>query len=325
MEISNIIPHIEALIFASDRPLTSLDITELVNNAFGFMEDKITLDQVEAAIEGIVEKYRTEFYPFEMRESGGGWQFLTKKDYHKTVAQLNGEKFLKRLSSAALETLAIIAYKQPITKADIESIRGVSCDYTVQKLLEKELILITGRNEDLPGKPLVYATSKNFMDYFGLNSAADLPKLKEIFDEAMVSPTMMQGELNETNLDDSDDANDEGNGSLLIVSEAGELIEDMVNEEASDVSGNINNETEDIHETAATGEEQEEELIDESVSAEDADSTDEAISEAALRKEDNRDEIEETDQDLEAGSDLENNDDTDLDEEDSDLDKNSPA
>lgn len=79
MEITNLIPHIEALIFASDKPLTSLDITELVNNAFGFMEDKISLDQVEASIEGITEKYQSEFYPFEMRQSGGGWQFLTKK------------------------------------------------------------------------------------------------------------------------------------------------------------------------------------------------------------------------------------------------------
>ena len=155
MEISNLILHIEALIFASDRPLTAIDLTELVNNAFGFMEDKVTTEQVQTAIDGIVEKYASDFYPFAMRESGGGWQFLTKKDFHKTVAQLNGEKFLKRLSTAALETLAIIAYKQPITKSEIEAIRGVNCDYSIQKLLEKELIMITGRNEDLPGKPLV--------------------------------------------------------------------------------------------------------------------------------------------------------------------------
>jgi segregation and condensation protein B len=83
MELTNLIPHIEALIFASDKPLTSLEITELVNNAFAFMEDKITLDQVESAIEGITEKYGSEFYPFEMKQSGGGWQFLTKKEYIK--------------------------------------------------------------------------------------------------------------------------------------------------------------------------------------------------------------------------------------------------
>jgi segregation and condensation protein B len=205
MEISNLIPHIEALIFASEKPLTTLEITDLINNAFGFMEDKITLDQIEAAMEGILEKYRAEFYPFEVRVSGGGWQFLTKKDYHKTVAQLNGDKFLKRLSTAALETLSIIAYKQPVTKAEIEAIRGVSSDYAIQKLLEKDLIVITGRNEKLPGHPLVYGTSKNFMDYFGLNSTEDLPKLKEVFDDSIGVPTMM-GE--ETPAAETKDLND---------------------------------------------------------------------------------------------------------------------
>ena len=194
MEISNLIPHIEALIFASEKPLTTLEITDLINQAFGFMEDKITLDQIESAIEGILEKYKAEFYPFEVRESGGGWQFLTKKDFHKTVAQLNGDKFLKRLSTAALETLSIVAYKQPVTKSEIEAIRGVSSDYAIQKLLEKDLIVITGRNETLPGHPLVYGTSKNFMDYFGLNTTDDLPKLKEVLDDNMVAPTVVGGE-----------------------------------------------------------------------------------------------------------------------------------
>jgi segregation and condensation protein B len=191
MEIGTIIPHIEALIFASDKPLTSMEITELTNNAFGFMEEKLTLEQIQTAIDGIVEKYSSEFYPFEVRESGGGWQFLTKKDFHKTIAQLNGEKYLKRLSNAALETLAIVAYKQPITKGEIEAIRGVNSDYSIQKLLEKELIIIAGRNEDMPGKPLVYSTSRTFMDYFGINSPTDLPKLKEIFAETLIEPTII--------------------------------------------------------------------------------------------------------------------------------------
>src|SRR6201985_595853 len=188
MESGNIIPPIQALVFASDKPLTSMEITELINNAFGFMEEKLRLEQIQTGLDGIIEKYASEFYPFEVRESGGGWQFLTKKDYHKTVAQLNGEKFLKRLSTAALETLSIIAYKQPVTKGEIESIRGVNSDYSIQKLLEKELILITGRNEELPGKPLIYATSRTFMDYFGINSSADLPKIKEVIAEQIVQP-----------------------------------------------------------------------------------------------------------------------------------------
>jgi segregation and condensation protein B len=221
MEITNLIPHIESLVFASDKPLTTLEILELINNAFGFMDEKVTLDQVESAIEGIVEKYNSEFYPFEVRQSGGGWQFLTKKEYHKTIAQLNGDKFLKRLSGAALETLAIIAYKQPITKGEIEAIRGVNSDYTVQRLLEKELILITGRNEKLPGHPLVYATSKNFMDYFGLNSAEDLPKIREVLAEQIVEPTYIEQSLpiTETPSEETPAEN-----SAFIVGENGELI-----------------------------------------------------------------------------------------------------
>ncbi len=225
MEITNLIPHIEALIFASDKPLTSLDITELVNNAFGFMEDKVTLDQVETAIEGITEKYSSEFYPFELRQSGGGWQFLTKKDFHKTIAQLNGDKYLKRLSAAALETLAIIAYKQPVTKGEIESIRGVSSDYAVQKLLEKELIIISGRNEKLPGHPLVYCTSRSFMDYFGINSADDLPRIKEVLADQVVEPTIVK---NEGTAEESTDTESEETGSddvMLSVSEDGELVD----------------------------------------------------------------------------------------------------
>ena len=191
MEISSIIPHIEALIFASDKPLTVLDIVELINNAFGFIDERVTLDQIESCIEGIKEKYASEFYPFEVKESGGGLQFLSKKEFHKTIGQLNGDKFLKRLSNAALESLAIIAYKQPITKGEIEKIRGVNSDYSVQKLLEKELILISGRNENQPGQPLLYATSKNFMDYFGINSTEDLPKIREIFEEQMSEGTII--------------------------------------------------------------------------------------------------------------------------------------
>lgn len=221
MEISQIIPHVEALIFAADRPLPVLEIVDLLNNALAFLEDRATLDQVETALEAVREKYHSEFYAFEVRQSGGGYQFLTKKDYYQTVAQLNGEKFLKRLSTAALETLAIIAYKQPISKGEIEHIRGVSSDYSIQKLLEKELIIISGRSEELPGKPLLYATSKAFMDYFGLNSPADLPKLREVFDEEAVQPTLIGGEsLRHIN----------GNG--LVILENGELVEGLNIDEA---------------------------------------------------------------------------------------------
>lgn len=242
MELSQIIPHIEALIFASDKPLTTLDIADLINNAFGFMNGKISLDQAEKVIKGICEKYHSDFYPFEVRESGGGWQFLTKKDYHKTIAQLNGDKFLKRLSNAALETLAIIAYKQPVTKGEVEAIRGVNSDYSIQKLLEKELIIISGRNEDLPGKPLIYGTSKSFMDYFGINSAGDLPKIKEVLAQQSVQGTLINDavnsnaeikELPETEkkeVSQIKEVTSPEQATTLIVADNGELIEQSIDE-----------------------------------------------------------------------------------------------
>ncbi|MES2892664.1 MAG: SMC-Scp complex subunit ScpB [Bacteroidota bacterium] len=226
MELSQIIPHIEALIFASEKPLTNMDLVELLNNAMGFIEDRATLDQVESAVEGISEKYSAEFYAFELKQSGGGWQFLTKKEFHKTVAQLNGDKFLKRLSTAALETLAIIAYKQPITKSEIESIRGVNCDYAVQKLLEKDLVIIAGRNEDAVGKPLIYATSKSFMDYFGINSTDDLPKISEVLMEEMVQATVMNGAADLLN-DEAVEIIDATPGTLAVT-ETGEIVEEIV-------------------------------------------------------------------------------------------------
>jgi len=194
MELSIIIPHIEALIFASDKPLAIQELVELLNNALGFIEDRATADQAEASINAIKEKYDSEFYSFGLVESGGGWQFLTKPEYHTTIAQLNGDRFLKKLSVASIETLSIIAYKQPVTKSEIELIRGVNCDYAVQKLLEKDLIVISGRKEDAVGKPLIYSTSKSFMDYFGINSSEDLPRIKELLDQEIIEATKIERE-----------------------------------------------------------------------------------------------------------------------------------
>ena len=226
MTIDLIIPHIEALIFASDKPLNNSDLLEMVNNALGFIEDRASLEQVDKAIEGIYEKYNTDFYAFELREIGGGWQFLTKKEYYKTVAQLSADKFIKKLSIAALETLSIIAYKQPITKSEIETIRGVNCDYAVQKLLEKELVIIAGRKEDAVGKPLIYTTSKSFMDYFGINSPEDLPKIREVLMEELAQPTSVH--VDEASMDGSEELlkkNDvEGREEIRVVEYRDNLV-----------------------------------------------------------------------------------------------------
>lgn len=186
MDIEQLMPHVEALIFASERPITQIELTEMLGQTF---ELPIEIDRISTCVDAIREKYDAEYYPFQLREAGGGYQFLTKKAYHKTVLQLNGDKYIKKLSTAAMETLAIIAYKQPISKSEIEYIRGVSADYSIQKLLEKELIVIAGRNEQAVGKPLIYTTSKNFMDYLGINDKEGLPELKDIVNTEIVIPT----------------------------------------------------------------------------------------------------------------------------------------
>ncbi len=250
MELSLIIPHIEALIFASDKPLPNIEIVEHINNALGFIEDRATTEQIDAAIDGIQEKYGSEFYAFELKAIGGGWQFLTKKEFHKTVAQLNGDKFMKRLSTAALETLSIIAYKQPITKSEVESIRGVNCDYAVQKLLEKDLVIIAGRREESVGQPLIYATSKSFMDYFGINSAEDLPKISEVLLEELVQATNVQEAQEEMRLENEVKAEVQKNEldfenattnaeSTIENSNEIELTEDITDAEEKNVDADI--------------------------------------------------------------------------------------
>ncbi len=168
--------HIEALIFASEKPITPKEIKACLLESFGW---EVTEEDFNKGIEAVREKYLTDSFSFHLVMTGGGYEFMTKKDFAPIINIFLNQKAKKRLTRAALETLSIIAYKQPITKAEIEQIRGVNCDYTVQKLLEKELIVIAGRAESV-GHPLTYATSEQFMDYFGINSPADLPKLREI-------------------------------------------------------------------------------------------------------------------------------------------------
>jgi segregation and condensation protein B len=169
--------QIEAIIFASETPVSKLMLLEFFQK-----QEVISEQEIDIIIEDIQKKYIGDNYAFELINTGGGYQFLTKPDFHTTIATFLNRNTVKRLTTAAIETLAIIAYKQPITKSEVEQIRGVNCDYTIQKLMEKELLEITGRSENV-GKPLLYGTTPNFLDYLGINTIEDLPKLKD-FDYA---------------------------------------------------------------------------------------------------------------------------------------------
>lgn len=167
--------HIEALIFASPQPIALADIKSVLDES---LQADVLEEDILAAIAVTQEQFRREDYPFELVEIAGGWQFLTKGAYHNTIAIHLKQTTKKRLSQAALETLALVAYKQPVSKSELEEIRGVGCDYALQKLLDKELVTIAGRSEG-PGRPLLYATSDKFMDYLGIKSLNDLPKPKD--------------------------------------------------------------------------------------------------------------------------------------------------
>ncbi len=169
---------IEALIFSSDDVVPSKEIIKAVKGIDG--EDiQITEEDIEKSVESLNANYEEENKAFEIKHIAEGYIFATKEEYANYIGYLTSEKSKRRLSQAALETLSIIAYKQPITKPELESIRGVNCDYMINTLLDKKLINISGRS-DTVGRPLLYKTTSEFLKYFALNNLKDLPKPREI-------------------------------------------------------------------------------------------------------------------------------------------------
>ncbi|HWZ03056.1 MAG TPA: SMC-Scp complex subunit ScpB [Mucilaginibacter sp.] len=170
--------YIEALIFVSEQSIRTEEIIYCLQSAF---EQDFTIDEINGYIGNISKRYQDKNFAIELVKLSNGYQFLTKKNYHQVISLLQAQRSKKKLTQAALETLAIIAYKQPVTKTDVEQIRGVNCDYSVQKLLEKELISIVGKSDAI-GKPILYGTSPIFMDYFGINNISELPQIKDFTD-----------------------------------------------------------------------------------------------------------------------------------------------
>ena len=162
---------VEALLMASDRPLGASQIASLLDGA--------RPGDVRAYVEELNELYGRTGRSFKIAEIAGGFLFTVHSEYGVWVRRLLKDKAPVRLSSAALETLAIIVFKQPVMKAEVEHIRGVSVDGVVRHLLEKGLIRIAGRS-DAPGRPLLYGTTRDFLKHFGLKTLSDLPKVREL-------------------------------------------------------------------------------------------------------------------------------------------------
>ena len=162
---------IEALVFASDVPLS-------IDQLKGFAEEA-TPSQIEKVVGELNFEYKQTNRAFTVVHVGGGFQMVTRERYAQWVKKLFQARSKSKLSQAALETLSVIAYKQPVSKSEISDIRGVNSDGVIRTLLERKLVTISGRSEG-PGKPLLYRTTKEFLRYFGVNSIEDLPKPREI-------------------------------------------------------------------------------------------------------------------------------------------------
>jgi segregation and condensation protein B len=174
--MNRITKYIEALIFAAAQPISIEEIKSVLEEALG---QTFLIPFIEEQINEIIERYEKADSPFQIQQINEGYIYLSKPEYQDLITVYLKQADRKKLSNAALETLAIIAYKQPVTKLEIEQIRGVNSDYLLQKLLDKELISICGRS-DAPGRPLLYGTSDKFMNYFGLKSISELPKLRDL-------------------------------------------------------------------------------------------------------------------------------------------------
>ena len=174
---------IEALLFSAQKPLSIREITTAIKSAEGDDSPsefaRVREAEVAAAIEQLKTEYVEQGRAFQLIEKAEGWQLATDPKYAPWVRQLFPAPKPARLSAPALETLAIIAYRQPITRADVEAVRGVNIDGVLQTLMERGLVKIAGRAE-IPGRPLLYETTQFFLDHFGLRDLDELPNVEEL-------------------------------------------------------------------------------------------------------------------------------------------------
>lgn len=185
---------IEAVLFASGRPLTADELKA----AF---EEKLETADIEARLESLKTEYESQNRGFRLAQIAGGWQVVSDERFSAYLKRFYQDREKKRLSPASLETLSVIAYRQPVTKADIEFIRGVNVDGALKTLLERGLVKMAGRKE-VPGRPILYGTTSAFLDHFGLHTLKDLPPLKEYtlkdIPENLLPPEMRQAQTAES-------------------------------------------------------------------------------------------------------------------------------
>jgi segregation and condensation protein B len=223
---------LEALIFASDEPLSEKTINELL--AESEYQDHANVESIHVAIETINDELAACSRPYSIVKVAGGYHFVTRSQYGVYVQKLLKAKSRKRLSQAALETLSIVAYKQPVSKPDIESIRGVNSGEIMNSLLDRGLVTIVGRAET-PGRPLLYGTTAEFLRIFGLAALDELPKMKEIDELIALQPQNLAAELGSAVIEDEMPALEEGITQETQFSENQIESEDQNTDTVSDI------------------------------------------------------------------------------------------
>lgn len=248
MNFDGIKKIVEVLIFSSDRPLTLKQMKDIINQEKS--ETGVTSDirNIEKAASELIEKYSSDDYSYNLIQVAGAYRFATKHEFAPWLAKLNKEKLKRRLSQSALETLAIIAYNQPITKGEMEAVRGVNVDYIIGSLLEKDLITIKGRAE-VVGRPMLYGTTDNLLEYLGINDIADLPHLKAIAEIIKSGPP---DGVSQSDIDFYEEINQirdkmvsEGNvASKLITEKNTDEVTEPVNIHELNIAGELNSNSE---------------------------------------------------------------------------------
>lgn len=229
---------IEALIFASEEPISGQKIKSII------VENEEQIEISEETVSDFVDKLNTRYdengLSFRIERIAKGYTFVTQKKFHYWLSIFQHENAYRKLSQSAIESLAIVAYKQPITKPEVDQIRGVDSGYILRQLMEKALIEVSGRS-DSPGKPLLYTTTSHFLRHFGINSVDELPKPREI-EEILKDDDM--AEHRQLLLEQSMIMEEEEDGSIEIKEDPEEMNETEDNHEGGENENDSKNEEE---------------------------------------------------------------------------------
>ena len=179
IELDQILTSIEAMLVSSDRPLKPVAIADAMGVHLGV---SVSEGRIADAVDELNKQYHEQGRAFTIEQVSGGYRMMTRPEHAPVIAAMHRSRATTRLSKPALETLAIIAYRQPITRAELEAIRGVACGEVVRTLMDRRMVKITGRAEEL-GRPMLYGTTRQFLDTFGLASMKDLPKPEDFADQ----------------------------------------------------------------------------------------------------------------------------------------------